>query len=363
MLLKKILPKGKKALLNKLFAPIYHWFKGYRYTVVLDACTEFHFEHIKPVIQQLALHSDIEVIVITPSGVSPAKNITFYKTIYDFPFFKTPDIFISTEFERKLPWFNCPSIYFGHGMGPKLNYQGSNKLEECDFVFSPCAPIYDTQLAYLPKDRVIPLGMPILDERTHQREEIFKHFDLDQKKPMIVYAPSWCIDITKISDINEISNFLANQNSFNVIISPHPNLFNPKRCNGNVYFADNQNTDFATNRPGGRFTSLDIVKAADIVISDISSILFEAIALEKVVLFDGNKDIYEYCEALNIYEQLINICYIPNWKNNADNSLIDLLSTDPLKSARAVFIEQYLFNNGKASNAFVAATLKILQKP
>ena len=356
MLQSKSLKLGKKALLNNLLSFLNSLLRQKKTLVVLEACTPFHLEHFKTIIIELSLRNDLNIAIVTPDekGMSNLKNVSFYPTIDHFPLYKKADIFISTELNKIPYWFDCPSVYFGHGMGAKLDYVANKGLFEYDYVYSPCRPTYDIQKQTLPTEKVIPIGMPILDDITSRKKEIIKTYNLDEKKPIIVYAPSWCNDITKISDIELILDFLSHKKQFSIIVSPHPSLFDATRCAGKALFSANSNiSNIHINTSKSAFTTLDLVKASDIVISDISSILFEAMALRKKVVFDGNKALYEYCQALSVYEQVYSVCPTPNWQDSEDQTIEEINHCDLLSTNRNEFIDNYLFNNGTATNAFI----------
>tara|TARA_R110002050_G_scaffold150318_5_gene277000 strand:+ start:2848 stop:3933 length:1086 start_codon:yes stop_codon:yes gene_type:complete len=358
--------KGKKYFVISILSFFYNLFTKQKTLIILDAPALFHFAHFENIISILADRNDIDVIVICPD-IKPSDkiiNITYYQCIENIPLFKKPDLFISTELNRIPYWYNCPTVYFGHGMGPKLNYAANSDLLEYNYIFSPCNPTYKLQKELVSEQQIYPLGMPILDNKENNKTEIIKFFNLNQEKPIIVYAPSWCTDINKLSDINKIVAFLRTKtNYFNIIISAHPLLFKKERCEGKEIFNVNKPIEGITlNLPSSNLTTLELIKSSDIVISDISSILFEAMALNKKVLFDGNKAIYEYSKALHIYEEVIQVCHTPCWDDFEDKTIENVIEFDDLHSQRERFINNYLFNNGNASTHFIQEVENILKR-
>lgn len=355
----------KKSQAIKLISFFYYLTRKRKKLVVLDACTAFHLEHFKNVISSISHSNEFDVIVITPDfdATVSSKNISFYHNAGDMPLYRRADIYISTEFRDKPYWFDCPAVYFGHGIGPKLDYAGNRNLLKFDFVFSPCKPLYDIQADLLAKDKVFPVGLPILDEIKNREKEVIADFKLDKDKPILVYAPSWCAETSKISNIAQILFFLNKKTQFNIIVSPHPLLFTPEKCSGKALFKENMKTEnFIINSPESNYTTLDLVNISSIVVSDISSILFEAMALNKKVIFDGNKDLYYYSEASHIFEELIKVCPAPDWYNLEDLSLENIMVNDKLLTKRKCYIDSYLFNNSHASKAFELGVNKILEQ-
>jgi hypothetical protein len=364
MSLSALFPSGKKKFLHDLCCNIASFFISSKPLVILEAYTPFHLEHFKHVIHLLSEMDEYNIVVITPNckGLNELKNVRAYKTINEYPIYKKADVFISTDYNKIPHWFSCPTIYFGHGIGPKLDYVARDELLAFDFVFSPYRPAYELQIQTLPKERVIPVGLPILEDKSSRQQEIIEFYQFDGNKPLIVYAPSWCSNITKISDIKTILALLSTKKQFNIVVSPHPLLFDKNRCKGEDFFKNNNKIDnLNINTPESQFTTLELVKACDIVISDISSILFEAMALKKNVLLDGNKTIYEHCNALKIYDEIIKFCPVPCWNNNEDLTIEHALELDTLCTQRELFINNYLFNSGDASKVFIQQLSEIIK--
>lgn len=365
MLQSKSINFGKKTLLNNILSFFYNLFQKKKLLVVLEACTPFHLEHFRTIVIELSKKNNIDIAIVTPddNGLGNLNNVSFYQSMAHFPLYKKANIFISTELNKIPYWFDCPSVYFGHGMGAKLDYVANKGLLEYDYVYSPCRPTYDIQRQTLSKERVIQIGMPILDDKASRKKEIIDTYNLDEQKPIIVYAPSWCNDITKVSDIALIIDFLSQKKQFSIIVSPHPSLFDAKRCAGKAIFSSDTNIpNININTSKSSFTTLDLIKASDIVISDISSILFEAMALRKKVVFDGNKALYDHCQALKIFELVNNVCPTPKWASKEDQTFEKINVNDSLANKRNMFIDNYLFNNGSATSAFIESINSIINK-
>ena len=57
--------------------------------------------------------------------------------------------------------------------------------------------------------------------------------------------------------------------------------------------------------------------------------------------------------ALDIFEELSHSCQIVDWKNCNINDLLSCYTYDNYQQSRKVYIENYLFNNGEATNVFI----------
>jgi CDP-Glycerol:Poly(glycerophosphate) glycerophosphotransferase len=346
--------RRKKALLVKVFSFLYRIGRKVNKLVVLEAPTKFHFEHFKNVLNEIARGGDLDVIVITPYNEDLLKNnIKHFSSVNEIPLYLNADIYISTEFTEKPYWFDCPSVYFGHGIGPKFDYAINEKLFDFDYVFSSYQPLYDLQIKYLNAANVRPVGLPILDVIEDKTTQMIDYFNLDKGKPTLIYAPSWCANTSKISDIDTIIKALSQITQLNIIVSPHPLLLNPDRCSGRDIFSKWLiAANVRVNTVKSQLTTLDLVNASSIVVSDISSILFEAMALNKKVIFDGNRELYEYSKALHVFNDLLKVCLIPEWRNLNEVNSILCQRAGEMNSKQLKFINRYLFNNGCASRVF-----------
>lgn len=327
--------------------------------IVFDAPMPFHLVHFTPVINELSKSKDVLIVVICPQEISSAiftsTDIKIYK---DLPLYIHPRLFISTDFVRLPWWLNCPSAFFGHGIGPKLNYVFNEGIHEYDFIYSPCRPVYDIQLKQVSEDKLIPIGLPIIESSNDKSLEIAKHFELDKEMITVLYAPSWCNNSDMISPIDEIIEFLAKQKNINLIVSPHPLLLNKDRCDSKVFFQNIttlNNVNFNT-----KYQTFDLLTVCDAVVGDISSIMFEAMALNKVIILDGNHQLYHYCQASTIYEALTKICPTITLSEHDEDYLHHTISNDEHQVQRLAFIDHYLFNKNNATNIMSKHILSII---
>ena len=348
----------KKALLHKMLASLYSILED-RKVIIFDTFTEFHFKHLSIVIKELARRNDFDIFVI---GVNYSESfpatVKFISDYNKFPLYRKVAAFITTEYGRTIYWLDCPNIFFGHGMGLKLGYAAQDELKGFDYVFSSCKPVFDVQNKIMPSGRVKKIGLPILEDNQIDPQVAKDHLGFNNTdKQIVLYAPSWSTNTDVISDIDKILRYLENlavENGINIAVSPHPNLLIPEKCSGKSFFEFAYSSEYIyVNEPGSAFSTLDLVRISDCVVSDISSILFEAMALDKLVIFDGNKSIYEFSDALPWYDLVRKISVIPNWGNKSDTAILDALKDDIHKQSRNDFIEEFVFNIGKANEACI----------
>ena len=343
---------------NKILSSLYSIINS-RKIIIFDACTSFHLKHFVLVINEFIEKNDFDIYVIGEQGVvGLSSKVNFIIDQSELPLHRKAVAFITTEYYRTIYWLSCPNIYFGHGMGPKLDYVGSDELRVFDYIFSPCKPIYDIQKKFLKKDaKIIKMGLPILEEEALSKNTITKDINIGSDNKTILYAPGWCSNIEMVSDISDIVSYLhrlATTSKINIIISPHPLLFDRDRCSGKSFFDLVRDTEnIYINEPDNAYSTLDLVRISDVIISDISSIMFEAMCLNKIVIFDGNRKIYEYSKSLFWYDLVSKFGDIPEWKNKMDNTVLNVLSHDKHAEARNKFINNYAYNISNSKDIFI----------
>ncbi len=319
--------------------------------VVFYCNSSFHIAHIKGVISRFSLKSKSRVFLVCPVAfdTSHFHNVTcIISTLNDIPKHIIVDLLVSSEIIF-LPYYFCgKAIYFGHGIGPKINYQLKSNVEKFDHVFSPCKYFYDEFYKVLPLNKVVSVGLPILDEKVGE-----------PNKKIILYAPSWCNDDHYISDIKGIVKKLGKLDEYRIIVSLHPNLirdslvnFDDMRLEGAAceYLHETEFKD-----------SFETLKEASIIVGDISSTIFEALAFNIPIVFDGNTSIYEYCRSTSVLSRVQDCFYEMNDISN--NSKVDILiGEDNKKQQRQCFASEYLLNQGRATDIFVQELETVLSK-
>lgn len=320
----------KKRLINKVLAVVWKLFKR-KTSIVIYAPAKHHSIHVLPILE---LTNRKQYVLYLVGSFQEASRNKVYSNIEELPLSANYDFLVSTEQTQFPSWLNCKTVFLGHGVGPKLNYQ--KNIELFDFSFSPCTPFFNLHTKTGVETKKI--GLPILDKYINQSKG---HKVNKVDKQLLVYAPSWSSDISLISDVENISMILSKLDGIELIICPHPNLLVPKLCSGKVFFSKSSNYVNLTER-----TTLEICSDAQYIVSDISSILYEAIALQKKVYFDGNNEIYEENGAINELNVLSKTIPTLNFNEPIEAQLHSQYpeTTD--------FISDYYFNLGTASNAF-----------
>ncbi len=332
----------KSIYLNKLFRKLAPFFDK-RKNIIIFSTDEYHSIHLYPVIKELSKIKEFRIFLVGSFKVLP--YCIHYPTLDHLSFFLKYDLYISTE--QHIPWkIEVKKVFFGHGVGPKLDYQTSLYLNKFDYLLTSCQVTHEVQSVLEPD--LVKVGLPLLDKfEGISKKELMESFGFKNvNNPIVVYAPSWNTTIERISDIPFIIKMLSSLKSFNVIISPHPNLLKPDMCQGLDFFRDSQ---LEINQ---KFNTLDLCASADLVISDISSILFEAMALNRIVLFDGNELVYLSSGAEKVLTELKKSIPTVDWANNLELQFEGYLKKYKYSPEREAFIRSYLFNIGSATEVF-----------
>jgi CDP-glycerol glycerophosphotransferase (TagB/SpsB family) len=107
---------------------------------------------------------------------------------------------------------------------------------------------------------------------------------------------------------------------------------------------------------------LDLIKeAADIVVSDISSLLYEAMALGKLVAFDGNRTLYEESGAGHILQSMDDFLFQCSWCSDLSSQFASLLENTKSHELQAEFIQGYVYNIENAADISFELTKKLVE--
>ena len=196
-------------------------------------------------------------------------------------------------------------IWHASGAVKKFGYQildkeaGSNskiaKLmcmhKNYDYIIAPSEATKEffSEAFNTSKDKIVKLGLPrleyIANSKYDKSEEIFKEYPKLKEKKNILYIPTF----RKNNDFNAVEKILEykiDENKYNLIISLHPLDVTPVP------------EKYLVNK---KYSSYDLIKIADYIITDYSALSIEASILNKPI-FIFLPDLKEYKEdtGLNI---------------------------------------------------------------
>ena len=196
-------------------------------------------------------------------------------------------------------------IWHASGAVKKFGYQILDKKEgsdsklvklmcmhnNYDYVIAPSeiTKEFFAEAFNIPKEKIVELGLPRLEyissPKYDKTEEIYAEYPELREKENILYVPTF----RKDSDINLLEEILKtkiNEKKYNLIIKLHPldNTEVPEK-----YLIDK------------KYSSFDLIKIADYIITDYSALSIEASVLEKpIFLLLNDLNSYEKNRGLNI---------------------------------------------------------------
>lgn len=195
-------------------------------------------------------------------------------------------------------------IWHASGAVKKFGYQALNTQEgksneiadlmcmhkNYDYVIAPSEVTKKvfSEAFNIEENKVIKLGLPRLEYITNKMydksEEIYKEYPELKNKKVILYVPTFRKG--KKVNLEEILNYNLDKEKYRMIIKLHP------LENSNIPEEYNINS---------KYTTYDLIKVADYIITDYSILSVEASILEKPI-FLYVYDLEEYCEnrGLNI---------------------------------------------------------------
>ena len=367
---------GKRALWHRVMHLVrdilYVFSRERRKDIIFDTPYYFHYLHIEPIV--LAIKDDpcYRVTIVKWEGFDNKykQSGVEYVGIDDArkkPF-RVYDCYFTTEHYGMSGWFggDVLRIYLLHGVGPKGSYIKNKLLNDYDYVFCPGPTVYRMQSEIVDKGKICKTGLPVTD--TLLRRDGFKderYAFKDTSKPILLYAPSWSSSSEMISLDEDILYVLKEQIIYNVVIKPHPLLLNPERCDGKDWGASFSSVE-GDNVIVYKKTDISIygiLRSADILLGDISSVIYEFMILERPVIIYAKENVFEHYGSMNEYRDLLEAVY----KINKPENLIDILKllafdkNDTMIEERKALLNKTFYALGDSVNATKNTLSKLLK--
>lgn len=302
-------------------------------------------------------------------------------------FLRAYDLFLTTHQSSIVPVFGkAPRLCTFHGLPAKGGTFVERQWRFLDgaFLIGPLQKrLFDDLRRQSPAARRLwccEVGYPKSDaliNGDYRRESVLSDLGLDPGRKTVLYAPSWEEHTSLRTDGPEIAAELCRMD-VNVIVKLHPMSYYPPnetKATGGIdwkraFDALESHAHFRHVR-GGDVTSL--VAAADALVTDVSSVSFEAIMVDcPVVFFDTPRFFDETLpEMYNIDGRAGRSDLRYNCGRDAGivvERVADLQSVvqrsldhpDERAAARAAVREQLLYNPGHAAEATCKVILEIL---
>ncbi len=273
---------------------------------------DFHITILKPLMHYILNKNISEIAVYSPfnqdikntlkhnlkNDYDSETSIKLLKSIsiQNNPWKWKPDITFMADFSYQFVEGLGKIVNIGHGTISKGWFYSLNKIsqrENCADLLCVPGEIHKERLQKQVYKKILVTGMPKLDNcfnNSIQKEQILKKFNLDPEQKTILLAPTFNEEFSILPFLNNhnINNIFPDY--LNLIVKLHGvstgkdyQVFNTLKSNRqkNIYIAENYDVD-------------ELFIASDILLSDVSSIIYEFAALNKpVILFDSPR-INEY---------------------------------------------------------------------
>lgn len=344
------------------------------------------------------------IVLVIPSEIAKARsefskrNLKIHvSSYYAAQFLFIWDIISAIDQRMRLPYFNLLQgrrICIFHGQPTKGNVYSDFNYRQIDGLFFYGPLMRDYYLAEKVKQPAWPniptwdIGQPKSDELFNEqmkRTDALKLLNLDVSRRTVVYAPSFESCASMAEHGEEIIATLA-ATGHNLIVKPHPAFYrvvnqNDAYSRGMVH-AEDWRTRAASLRENGNVVfeieyQVDArlaLSAADVLITDHSGIAFDAILLDKPVIYfhcprffdeylpdrfgvDGNSAIHDIaCNAGR--DAGIVVSNTPELITAVDKYFTNpKLHSEERQRIRDVL----LFNPGCATDIFVQNLMKIME--
>ncbi len=336
--------------------------------IVIDCYAEFHYFHIKPIVEHFAADSSFEVIVLTwpkPGIELPVGAKFVERESLKWQAWRPFDLFIASDF-TKVPWWIVETkiAFFLHGVGPKVTYFTSPRLLSYDIIFTPSPFVEEMQKPVARSDaEFLPAGLPALDSIV---EKAAARVSRSKARPLMLYAPSWSSDCEQISADIDIIDAIVGQDLCDCIIRPHPNLMDEKKgvpgLKQALMEAPLRNPRVHLHTGSG--TSVyDVIADADILMSDISSVLYEFLSLDRPIILNIKSTVAEFYGAEEIIAQTRQACTEISQNRDLLSALEECIREPGKRSDERMRIrDRMLYNCGNATDVMVDQIYTIVGK-
>lgn len=282
------------------------------------------FEHIKDLVEEIELKGEVVPLFIGHTKWPPKKhkkntfyflsskyNLNYNENLFAYPWLKYSGvkIFIDFSFSTYDIELKCPKILYTHGMAG-LNF--SKFLDQVRFIEKysmlflngpihkkalvsaqeryggKLPPMYE--VGYLRGDRLLRMA------KSFDKKNFLKKIELP-KVPVILYAPTWGNFSSPMRWLDLIVEVCKGM-GVNLLIRLHPKMVSKTRTNFNVEMKwEEKLQTIEKENPCVKVVFNqdidDVMLSADVMITDVSGMALEFMAIDKPVVFLESKKYFE----------------------------------------------------------------------
>ncbi len=286
------------------------------------------------------------------------------------------DLFIDSSFKVIRNIFPLKRVQIFHGFSGKKDQNGQNG------TISPRARQYDALFCFshwhaelfkkagflTEKTKIYVIGFPMLDQLVNKSldiDSILNRYNAAPDKPSVLYAPSWNPQLSLHNIGIDLIEKLAQLKDWTVLVKPHPISLDFKiaphqqitLANWLGKFESQGKIIFVKDHGSPRY-----LKAADVLITDYGTTLFEFMLLTKPILF------YDTPQAASISSlpQTLPLIRKATHCFKTAQQAIDILrsgsykNTDNMKQLQKKLATQRFYDVGGATDRAVNAIYELL---
>ncbi|GJM21956.1 MAG: hypothetical protein DHS20C15_18710 [Planctomycetota bacterium] len=283
--------------------------------------------------------------------------------------FARPDVLISADFLLATRHART-SVQIFHGVSIK-NYFLNENVHAYDHVFATGPYMlkrYEERGFFEPGDpKLKHVGIPKTDRLTDgtlDRARTLESYGLDPALPTVLYAPSWGTESSLDQMGEQVLSALASMSDINVLVKLHDNAFDPRvaRRDWRAFLDDLVGPRFAAPQT---FDVIVPMQAADLMVTDISSVAFEWLQVDRPLIFmtfDGQLARWEGKADLDTWGRRIGTeCEDP--VKLPQVVAAELADPDRLGDIRRAACADIYFNVGGATQAAIRELYALLGRP
>jgi hypothetical protein len=287
--------------------------------VIIDCqCPQFS-QHLEPIIEELLKIKEQKIDLFFGEKIAEtgecyssyikenAFPVEIYQKLQGYMIFLSPRIH-DTGPKSAL------RIIMGHGIcSAKISIHTKEKYESFD-IYCVTGKLNESKIKRNLeklglKDTVVNVGYPKSDKLYQGalpgRNDIFSRLHLDSRKKTLLYAPSWDHGLSLREFGTSLVDTILQNKDYNLIIKLHPNSFCSPQDNNYITLTGgiNWEQEFSPfmNYPNCAFVKEfkidELLTVSDIMITDLSSVALEFLALNKPVIYLDCPAFEENCNA------------------------------------------------------------------
>jgi len=290
------------------------------------------------------------------------------------------DMCINASYKPPRVIFPTTSVQIFHGFSGKFTVK--EKKKKINGTINPAGEKFDALFCLSPKHAglflqagflkdktsVLCIGFPKLDalrDGCISRDEVLKSYGADPSRMSVLYAPSWNPELSLNNIGEELIESLSHQ-KWTLLVKLHPKSYQFK----NIESHKRKNWDHFLNTQGAKGLiqvrdqcTSRYLKAADVLITDFGSTLYEYMILNRPILY------YNTPEASSIVSmpEVLPRIHQATHQFQKPQEALELLATGGfvdtagMAEARKQLVREHFYDVGGATERAVQAIYKLLE--